>query len=189
LHFLIIQPPKSLVEGPYPDIPPMTLYVIADKPTLGVIKLAVEWTCSRSGFNGWIFAEKVRVSKPKKFKGPAEDPLPERAVDYYRGGSVALLLAGYNNTGQVVDTSPEDTPLPPLTSTPFFQCINTTIGRSIQPVTSMGAVPLKADATLPMVTTPPITLAMVALAIVIFHTVFCSLEPDILGLKCDRALH
>lgn len=123
LHFLIIQPPKSLVEGPYPDIPPMTLYAIADKPTLDAIEPAIKWMCSRSDFSEWIFAEKVRVSKPKKFRGPAGDPngpVPEQAVGYYRGSSVALLLAGYNNTGQIVDTSPEDTPLHPSPARPSF---------------------------------------------------------------------
>ena len=174
LHFLVIRPPKSLVKGPYPDIPPMTLYAIADKPTLDAIKLAVQWTCSRSDYSGWVFAEKVRVSKPKKFKGPAEDPngpVPEQAAVYYRGSSVALLLAGYNNTGQV-ETSPEDTPLPSLTDAPFFQCINMTIGSSIPLVISMGAVPLKTNAASPMATPRPMTPATIALVIVILHTVF-----------------
>ena len=150
----------------------MTLYAIADKPTLEAINPAIKWLCSGVGSSGWIFAEKVRISKPKKFKGPAEDPngpVPEQAVGYYRGSSVALLLSGYNNSAQVIDTSPEDTPLPSLTDTPFFQCINTTIAGYVPLVIGMGAVPFGPNAASPMATPPPIFSASIALVIVIFH--------------------
>ena len=148
----------------------MTLYVVADKPTLTAIKPLIKWWCPRSDSTGWFFSDKVRVSKPKKFKGPAKDPngpVPEQAVIYYRGSSAALLLAEYNNTAQVVDTSPEDSPFPSLADTPFFQCINMTIGESIPLVIGEGAVPLKANAASPMATPPPILSASIALVAVI----------------------
>jgi hypothetical protein len=175
LHFLTIQPPKSLVEGPYPDIPHMTLYVIADKSTLAAIKSAIMWLCPRSDLSPWVFADKVRVSKPKKLKGPAEDPngpVPEQAVGYYRGSSVALLLAGYNNSAQVIDTNLEDTPLPSLADTAFFQCINRTIRESVPLVISKGAVPFKANATPPTATPPLVFSTSIALVIVVFHILF-----------------
>lgn len=174
LHFITIQPPKSLTQGPYPEIPPMTLYVIADKPTLEAIKSAVQWTCPMSDYSGWVFAEKVRVGKPKRFLGPARDPkgpTPEQAVGYYRGSSAAMLLDGYNNTAQVTDSNLqdlEDTPFPSVANTAFFQCVNATIGDSIPLVIGMGAV---ANATPPVVASPSI-FSTVALVMVIFQIFF-----------------
>ena len=175
LYYLTIQPPKSLAEGPYPQIPPMMLYVIGDKPTLDSINSAAKWLCSGGGFGGWVFVEKVRISKPKKFKGSAEDPngpVPEQAGVYYRGSSVALLIAGYNNTAQFIDTSLGDSPFPSLVSTPFFQCINMTIAAYTPLVIGMGAVPLKINAASPMTAPTQVFSASIALIIVIFHMFF-----------------
>lgn len=174
LHFITIQPPKSLTKGPYPEIPPMSLYVIADKPSLDAVKAAVKWACPRSDFSGWVFAEKVRVTKPKRFLGPARDPkgpAPEQAVGYYRGSSTALLLAGYNNTAQMIDSSLQDlqdTPFPSVANTAFFQCINSTIGESLPLVIGMGAV---ANAASPATIHPPI-FSTVALGMIIFWFFF-----------------
>ena len=174
LHFITIQPPKSLTLGPYPEIPPMSLYVIADKPTLDAVKSAVQWTCPMSDFSGWVFAEKVRVTKPRRFLGPARDPkgpAPEQAVGYYRGSSAVLLLAGYNNTAQIADSNLqdlEDSPLPSVANTVFFQCINATIGQSIPLVIGMGAVANAA----PPVAVSPWTTSTVALVMVIFRIFF-----------------
>ena len=128
----------------------MTLYAIADKPTLKAIKPDIQQSCSKSDDSGWVFVDKVQVSKPKKFKGPAEDPdgpAPEQAVAYYRGSSVVLSLKGYNNTAQVTNSSLEDTPLPSVADTPFFRCINETFGGSIPLVVGTDAVPYRNDAT------------------------------------------
>jgi len=177
LHFLIIQPPKSLVEGPYPEIPPAVLYVISDEQTLKAIKSAIRWRCSRSDSSGWVLADKVRVSKPRNFKGPAEDPngpFPEQAVGYYRGSSVALSLVGYNNTAQITDytlqdrTSLVDTPLPSVADTAFFRCINTTIGQSTPLVIATGAVPYQTNAASSMAIPPPGFEIFLALVIIIW---------------------
>ena len=131
--------------------------------------------CSGGGFGGWVFVEKVRISKPKKFKGSAEDPngpVPEQAGVYYRGSSVALLIAGYNNTAQFIDTSLGDSPFPSLVSTPFFQCINMTIAAYTPLVIGMGAVPLKINAASPMTAPTQVFSASIALIIVIFHMFF-----------------
>ncbi|KAF9648311.1 hypothetical protein BDM02DRAFT_2323720 [Thelephora ganbajun] len=178
LHYITIQPPKSLVEGPYPDIPSMTLYAVADEPTLKAIKSAVQWRCSRSGFTGWFAPDKVRVSKQKKFKGPAEDPngpVPEQAASYYRGSSVALFLVGYNNTAQVIDytfqdhPSLEDTPLPSVADTPFFQCINVTLGESIPLVITMGAVPYQHNAASSVAAPQTLPVMLLVLVLVIWR--------------------
>jgi hypothetical protein len=155
----------------------MTLYAIADKPTLKTIKTAVQGSCSKSNSNGWAGTEEVRVSKPKKFKGPAEDPngpVPEQAVGYYRGSSVVLSLVGYNNTAQATDYSPGllDTPLPSVADTSFFRCINQTFGGSIPLVVATDAVPYKTNAASSMVTSQPGPAVLLALVLVIWHMHF-----------------
>lgn len=153
----------------------MSLYVIADKSTLDAVKSAVKWACPRSDFSGWVFAEKVRVTKPKRFLGPYRDPkapAPEQAVGYYRGSSAALLLAGYNNTAQNIDSSLqdlEDTPFPSVANTAFFQCINSTIGESLPLVIGMGAV---ANAASPATSIHPPICSTVALVMIIFWFFF-----------------
>ena len=182
LYFITIQPAKSLTKGPHPEVPPMTLQVIADKPTLKEIKSAVRWSCSKDNFNGWIGMDKVRVSGMKKFKGPAEKPkgpVPEQVVVYYRGSSVALSLAGYNNTAQVTGYDPRDsrclvdTPLPSVASTPFFQCINRTLGESIPLVVAdIGAGPYQPNAALPMATPQLGLVTLLVLVLVVWRTFF-----------------
>ena len=175
LYFITIQPPESLVKGPYPEIPPMTLYAIADEPTLKAIGPDVQWSCSRSDYSGWVFTDKVQVSKPKEFKGPAEDPdgpSPEQAVAYYRGSSVVLSLAGYNNTAQVTNSSLEDTPLPSVADTPFFRCINETFGGSIPLVVGRDAVPYRNDATSSRTIPQPVFMLLLVIFLAVLQMLF-----------------
>jgi len=170
LYYVTIRPPASLMTGPFPEIPPMTLFVIADKPTLNYIKASIQQSYSTSDDNWWFSVERVKISKQKKFKGPAEDPngpAPEQAVVYYRGNSVVLSLLGYNNTAQFSDctlqnsTNLINSPLPSVTSTPFFQCINETLGEHIPLVVPTGAVPYQPNAA-PLTATPqPMLLVLV----------------------------
>lgn len=175
LYYIIIRPPKSLVAGPYPEIPLMTLYLIGDKQTLKAVTQQMIWACTRSDYSEWAFADKVRVSKPKKFKGPAEDPngpVPEQAVVYYRASSAALLLAAYNNTAQVVDIVQEDTPFPSVTNTWFFRCVNTTIGQSIPLVVGMDAVRYRPNGGPSVIAPPPTFAPSVALVMVTWWMLF-----------------
>ena len=184
LYYVVIRPPKSLTAGLYPELLPTTrLFVIADKPTLKYIKRVIRLSYSNRNLTGWPShgTERVRVSKPIKFKGPAEDPsgpAPEQAVVYYRGSSVVLSLLAYNNTAQLVDYTPQnpssliDTPLPHVASTRFFQCINSTLGESIPLVVSTDTVPYHTNAA-PPPTTPQQGFAMLLmLALVIWRAVF-----------------
>lgn len=181
MYYVIIRPAKSLTAEPYPEVPAMTLFLTADKPTLKYVKPALIWFCSKSHNNGWFGAEKVRVSKPMEFKGPAGDPngpAPEQGVSYYRGSSVVLSLLGYNNTAQSVDYTPQnpfcliDTPLPPVASTRFFQCINETLGLSIPLVVDNDAVPFQTSAAPPMTTPQPVFATSLMLVLVIWHMLF-----------------
>lgn len=170
LHYMTIQPPKSLVEGLYPEMQPIVLYAVGDKPSLDALKLAIWWTCARSDYSQWLFAEKLRISEPKKFKGPAEDPdgpTPEQTVMYYRGSSLALFLVGYNNTAQVVNDVLQDTPLPSATGSSFFTCINSTFGSSMPLVISMGAVPYQTNAASSVVTPLPVVMILIV-SVVLF---------------------
>lgn len=181
LYYVTIQPAKSLEAGPYPEVPAMTLFLIADKPTLKYVKPALIWFCSKPNYNGWLGAEKVRVSRPKRFKGPAEDPngpAPEQAVSYYRASSVVLSLLGYNNTAQSIDYTPQnstglmDTPLPLVASTEFFWCINDTLGKSIPLVVAPGAVPFQTNAAPPMAILQPAFATSLTLVLFIWHMLF-----------------
>ena len=179
LYYISIQPAKSLEKGSCPEVPPMNLYVIADKPTLEAVGPAVLWSCSKNNYNGWIGEDKVRISKPKEFKGPAEDPkgpVPEQAVSYYRGSSVALSLVGYNNTAQVTSytpgnpTSQVDTPFPPVVDSSFFMCVNRTLGESIPLV--IGSAPYQANAASSITTPRSRLVTLLALDLVILLIVF-----------------
>ena len=159
----------------------MTLYAIADKPTLKAIKWPVISRCSEPHGNGWIGTEKVRISKPKKFKGPADDPdgpVPEQAVEYFRGSSVVLSLHGYNNTAQVIDYTAEnrtglvDTPLPSFASTSFIQCVNEAFRDYIPLVISTGPAPYQADAASPGATPQLRFVTLVELGLFILHMFF-----------------
>lgn len=175
LRYIIIQPPKSLVAGPYPEIPPMTLYAIGDEQSLKEIEQQIKWKCTTSYYNGWVFADRVRISKPKKFKGPAEDPngpIPEQAVAYYRASSAALLLVGYNNTAQATDGVHEDSPLPSVANTKFFRCINATIGESLPLVISMDAVQYRPNGASPLTAHPPVFAFLAPLVIVTWRMLF-----------------
>jgi hypothetical protein len=177
LYFIVIRPPASLTQSPHPTT---TLYITADKPTLKVIGPRLRWSCSNS-FSVWGDVDKARVSKPKKFKGPAEDlngPAPEEAVEYYRGSSVALFLAGYNNTAQVIDYIPHnntnlvDTPLPPVADTQFFQCVNKTLGESIPLVVGWGAAPYQRNAASSMIVLHPGIAMLLSLVFVVWRMGF-----------------
>lgn len=159
----------------------MTLFLVADKPTLKYVKPALIWCCSKRNYNGWPGAEKVRVSGPRRFRGPAEDPngpVPEQAVSYYRASSVVLSLLGYNNTAQGIDYTSQnsiglmDTPLPPVASTEFFQCINKTLGESIPLVLAPGAVPYQTNTALSMGIPQPVFTTSLTFVLVIWCMLF-----------------
>lgn len=182
LHYITIRPPKPLTAGLYPEIPPTTqLFVIADKPTLKYIRPEVKLCGSTQEFSGWFGTEKARVSKPRKFKGPAEDPdgpAPEQAVGYFRASSVVLSLLEYNNTAQFTGYTPQnptglvDTPLPQVVDTDFFRCINSTLGNHIPLVIPEGATPYQRNAASLATTAQPEFAMLLTLVLVIWHMVF-----------------
>ena len=56
-------------------------------------------------------------------------PSPGEVVQYYRAGSVALMLVGYNNSAVWQDDDSEaDDPLPSWVDKNLLSCLNTTIG-------------------------------------------------------------
>ena len=124
----------------------------------------------------------MKVSKPRKFEGPANDPngpVPEQAVSYYRGSSVVLSLVGYNNTAQVADYNPQDhtnlmdTPLPSVASSQFFRCVNQTLSKSIPLVVAdVGVLPYQTNAALPIATPQLGLVGLLALVLVIQRIIF-----------------
>ena len=59
-------------------------------------------------------------------------PMPEQAIQYYRGSSVVLTVEGYNDTAALSNyTSGPNTPLPGWMNESFVSCVNATIGEAV----------------------------------------------------------
>ena len=97
-----------------------TFYLVSDNDTAIAMVPILQQNCSSVLNSG--------VSNTPVAYNPS-NPRPEEAVQYYRASSAALMLEGYNNTGQLSDdTSLPDTPLPTNIDMNLLACLNQTIG-------------------------------------------------------------
>ncbi|KAF9652774.1 hypothetical protein BDM02DRAFT_2574042 [Thelephora ganbajun] len=103
-----------------------TFYLVTDTDTADAMVSILQQNCS-SVLNPAVSNAPV----PYDASDP-NSPKPEETVQYYRSSSAALMLEGYNNTGQLSDdTSLPDTPLPTDIDTDLLTCLNETIGAAL----------------------------------------------------------
>ncbi|KAI0028564.1 hypothetical protein K488DRAFT_26897, partial [Vararia minispora EC-137] len=105
---------------------PSTFRFMADDATVGAVVAQVGPACGGDIANVSLL--------PSPYTSVSRVPLPEQAVQYYRGSSAVLTLNGYNNTAlfsgdPAVNASAA--PLPPATDLILLSCLNSTIGAMV----------------------------------------------------------
>jgi len=106
--------------------PPQILYFLSDAET---VRTTVDAITAEAGCRGLLGNTTIPV---RAYAGArAGLPRPEQIVQYYRGSSAALAMAGYNNFGATF-LPPGAANIPVATGQDgLLSCLNTTIGAAL----------------------------------------------------------